>query len=257
MDSQNFDYEIRYYEYEVVDSTNRKLLQMAYEGAKEGTVVLANKQTDGRGRRGRTWESPEGDGIYMSLLLQPKIPNDACSMLTLVMALSITESLRELTNLPIQIKWPNDLVIKGKKLAGILTEMHFDEEGQSFLIVGVGINLKSNQMDKKLQEKATGLFEESKDTLDRQHVIDDIMEKFSGYYQKFLIQQNLGYLKETYESYLVNRQEKVCILQEEMKKIGVALGIREDGALIVQYETKEKEYIYAGEVSVRGVYGYV
>ena len=147
--------------YDSVDSTNLRIKQMGDEGAPEGTLAVADKQTAGRGRRGRSWDSPSGSSIYMSLLLRPKIEPDQAPMLTLVMALSVAEGIMDCGdscgNPDVKIKWPNDIVYQGKKLCGILTEMSADMDQIHYVIVGIGINVQMTDFPKEIQNTATSL----------------------------------------------------------------------------------------------------
>ena len=126
---------------EITGSTNLDIKELAMNGAEEGTVVQADMQTAGRGRRGRSWVSEKGDSLLFSVLLRPDIAPDKASQITLLMALAVTKVLRESYGIAAMIKWPNDIVINGKKVCGILTEMYPGMDGKYFIIVGCGINV--------------------------------------------------------------------------------------------------------------------
>ena len=150
--------------YDVTDSTNLRIRQLGDEGAPHGTLAVADRQTAGRGRRGRSWESPAGSSIYMSVLLRPEIPPDKAAMLTLVMACSVAEGIRgcleqEVSGeIPrVQIKWPNDIIINGKKLVGILTEMSSQIDYINHVTVGVGINVNMTEFPEAISQTATSL----------------------------------------------------------------------------------------------------
>lgn len=136
-----------------IDSTNIRAKQLAENGVSTGTLVVADRQTAGRGRRGRGWESPSGCSIYMSILLRPEFLPAKAPMLTLVMAYSVTESLRACTGLDLRIKWPNDIVLNGKKLVGILTEMSTEIDYINHVVIGVGINVNMDSFQKILQRQ--------------------------------------------------------------------------------------------------------
>lgn len=246
---------IRYYEQ--LDSTNTKISELALEGAEHGTVVVADCQTAGKGRRGRIWESPAGDNIYMSVLLRPRFETDKAPMLTLVMACSVAEALRRRGFSDVQIKWPNDLVISGKKLCGILTEMHLQGSEIDHVVVGVGVNVNTTSFPEELVDKATSLFLECGKLIDKEEIIVDILEIFVEMYERFAKAGDLKFLQEDYNSILVNRDKEVCILEPENEYMAYALGINEKGELLVQLEDGTVKQVYAGEVSVRGVYGYI
>ena len=139
------------------DSTNAHAKRLAEEGAVHGTLVVANAQTAGRGRKGRVWQSPPGKNLYFSLLLREGILPQKAAMLTLVMGLSVQEAITKHCGAETAIKWPNDIVLGDKKLAGILTEMHFDENSIPYVIIGTGVNIKPQDFPAELADKATYL----------------------------------------------------------------------------------------------------
>lgn len=246
---------IRYYEQ--LDSTNNKASELALQGAEHGTVVVADSQTAGKGRRGRVWNSPAGDSIYLSVLLRPSFETDKAPMVTLVMAYSVAEALRKRGIVDVQIKWPNDLVISGKKICGILTEMHLQGSEIDHVVVGVGVNVNSTAFPEELVDKATSLFLQCGKLLNKERLIVDIVEIFMKMYDRFAKTGNLKFLQEAYNAMLVNKDREVCILEPENEYMAYALGINEKGELLVRLEDDTVKQVYAGEVSVRGVYGYI
>lgn len=243
--------------YPETDSTNLRIKQMGDEGAAHGTLAVADLQTAGRGRRGRSWSSPAGSSIYMSILLRPEISPDKAPMLTLVMASSVAEGIKECTGLPVQIKWPNDIIINGKKLVGILTEMSTQIDYINHVTVGVGINVNMKEFPDEIKETATSLFLESGNVVRRAPLIASIMRRFEENYARFLETEDLSLLMEAYGSLLINKDREVMILGAKEQYKATALGINPEGELIVRREDGTEEAVYAGEVSVRGVYGYV
>ena len=247
--------------YDSVDSTNLRIKQMGDEGAPEGILAVADKQTAGRGRRGRSWDSPSGSSIYMSLLLRPKIEPDQAPMLTLVMALSVAEGIMDCGdscgNPDVKIKWPNDIVYQGKKLCGILTEMSADMDQIHYVIVGIGINVQMTDFPKEIQNTATSLKLVTGKTLLRNELLAKVLEEFEVLYEQFVSAESLKNLKVEYESRLANKDNRVNVLAPSGAWQGICLGIKEDGALLVQREDGKVEEVIAGEVSVRGIYGYV
>ena len=240
---------------DVVDSTNEWAKAEAGKNAPEGSVFLADEQTAGKGSRGRSWASPPGTSVYMSLLLRPQLSSpEKIPMITLVLGLSAAQGIRAVSGVSAGIKWPNDVVSRGRKLCGILTELH---PQSSAVIAGIGINVNTQAFPKELEDRASSLFLESGSAVDREEVIKAVLEAFSRNYRLFLQTEDLRLLKEDYEELLVNRQEEVRILGEE-EYTGTALGIDSCGELLVRRsDTLCVEKIRAGEVSVRGVYGYV
>lgn len=243
--------------YKETDSTNVRVKKLAERGAAHGTLVVADSQKAGRGRRGREWESPAGRNICMSLLLRPKVEPMKAPMLTLVMAVSAAEAVREKENLPAQIKWPNDLVIETKKICGILTEMHVEKNQVDYVIIGVGINANVEGFHEELRDRATSLYLETGEVVNRAELIACIIEKFEKNYEKFLKEKNLAFLQERYNEMLVNKDRQVRVLEPENEYNAYALGINETGELLVRREDGREEVVFAGEVSVRGIYGYV
>lgn len=245
------------YYYNETDSTNIRAKQLGEEGAPHGTLAVADQQNAGRGRRGRGWESPKGCSIYMSILLRPEIPPVKAPMLTLVMALSVAEGLKESTGLDVEIKWPNDIVLNGKKLVGILTEMSTEIDYINHVVIGVGINVNMTGLPEELSGKATSLRLETGRIVKRSPIIAAVMRSFEKNYSLFLETQDLEKMQEEYNSLLVNREKEVRILGAKEQYNAYALGVNKEGELLVRRGDGTTEAVFAGEVSVRGVYGYV
>ena len=243
--------------FEELDSTNIRINELARDGAEHGTVVVADKQTAGKGRRGRTWESPSGTNLYFSILLRPEIATDKAPMMTLIMAYSVAKVLREGWDLQTEIKWPNDLVISGKKICGILTEMALDGSEIAHVVVGTGINVNMTEFPEELQDKATSLYLEGKKLFDRKKLLNEVLKEFWKQYNKFLEAQDLSYMREAYNEILVNRNREVLVLEPGNEYQAIAHGINDTGELLVKRVDGSEAVVYAGEVSVRGVYGYV
>lgn len=239
------------------DSTNVRARKLGENGAAHGTLVVAEQQTAGRGRRGRGWESPAGSSIYMSLLLRPEFLPNKAPMLTIVMAYSVATALREQTGLDFRIKWPNDIVLNGKKVVGILTEMSTEIEYINHVVIGVGINVNTEAFPEEICATATSIRRESGKTWRRAELIAAILRQFEVQYERFVKEEDLAYLREAYDAVLVNCNREVRILGEKDGYRAVALGIDDQGELLVRKEDGTVTSVYAGEVSVRGIYGYV
>lgn len=242
---------------EETGSTNIDAKRLIEEGAAEGTLVIADKQTAGRGRRGRAWESPKGTSIYMSLALKPSYSPNKASMVTLVMALSVAKAIRKSINLPALIKWPNDIVIAKKKVCGILTEMNTELDYIHSVVIGVGINVNIESFPEEIRETATSLFLEKGQKITRAQLVADVMECFEKDYGRFQEKEDLRELLEEYNSLLINQGEKVKVMDPKKEWEGTARGINEKGELLVEDQSGQVVEVYAGEVSVRGLYGYV
>ena len=244
------------YHFETIDSTNKKAKELATAGAEHGTLVTADAQQAGIGRRGRSWSSEKGTGIYMSMLLRPRIATDKASMLTLVAALAVESAIAETLQCKPMIKWPNDIVLNKKKICGILTELALNGTEIDYVVIGIGINANNKEFPEEIVQTASSLFLELNEEIDTELLITEVWNRFVVYYEQFLETEDLTLLKEEYEKALVNKEEKVKVLDPLGEYIGVAKGITNTGELIVDTEG-EIRYVSSGEVSVRGIYGYV
>ncbi|MCR4610537.1 MAG: biotin--[acetyl-CoA-carboxylase] ligase [Lachnospiraceae bacterium] len=270
-----------YKHYDSVASTNDLAKQLINDDCPEGTVLYTDEQTDGKGRSGRVWTSGKCDSIATSLVLYPTLPEDAISCITLVAALSVRSAIKRFCGLDCQIKWPNDIVYSNKKICGILTERIFID-GKSAVIVGIGVNVRNEHFPEELEDKATSILKEVLSEKEEMHNIlkgdndeaynDDVVyvlkegdntallhliwDRFNEYYDIFVKTGNMASLVERYNSHLIN-VGRVVKADDVMGPIkGVALGINDNGELAIS-TGKGKMYISAGEVSVRGLYGYV
>mgnify|MGYP002597288012 FL=1 len=243
--------------YDETDSTNTRAKELGEKGAEHGTLVIADRQNAGKGRRGRSWESPEGTSIYMTILLRPDMMPVKAPQMTLLMAIAATKGIGQVAGLEARIKWPNDIVsLSGKKLCGILTEMSAEIDYINYVVIGIGVNVNQDSFPQEIKERATSLYLELGHKVQRSQLIAAIMESFEECYEKFMETEDLSGLMEAYNSLLVNRGREVKILEPGHEYTGTALGINEKGELLVETEEDIKE-VYAGEVSVRGIYGYV
>ena len=243
--------------YEEIGSTNTEINRLADAGKPHGTLAVADCQTGGKGRRGRNWVSPSGSNIYMSILLRPEIAPDKASMLTLVMALAVSKAIDEVCDVKTQIKWPNDILLSQRKIVGILTEMTAEPDYISHVVIGVGINTNQEELPEEIRANATSLFLETGEKTDRASIVERTMYYFEQEYASFMEKGNLELLVEDYNERLVNRNRAVRVLEPGNEYEGTAEGINASGELLVIRKDGTKEQVYAGEVSVRGIYGYV
>lgn len=242
--------------FDILDSTQEYAKKLAKEQNVHGTLIMAETQTAGKGRRGRVWQSPKSTTISMSLCLEPKMQTDHVAGLTLVMALAVAEAVREVADARPQIKWPNDIVLNGKKICGILTEMIFKEHGYA-VIIGVGVNVNTEAFPEEICEIAGSIKLETGKEIERETLIASVMKYFEIYYEQYEKTENLSLLKEQYESMLANKGREVYVLDPKAPYKGVARGINSNGNLLVVREDGTEIEVYSGEVSVRGLYGYV
>ena len=248
------------YHFEIIDSTNKKAKELALEGCSHGTLVTADAQEAGIGRRGREWASEKGTGIYMSMVLRPEIDTEHAHMLTLAAAMAVQQALAKVTvcdgNLEFKIKWPNDIVINKKKICGILTELSLKGREVDFVIVGIGINVNNKSFPEEIAQTASSLYLEMGQQVDKELLISETWKQFAVYYEQFLQTEDISLFKEEYEAALINKGKQVKVLDPLGEYMGIAKGITDIGELIVDTEGEEK-YVSSGEVSVRGIYGYV
>lgn len=247
---------------EETGSTNNDAKAYAEQGAEHGTTVVSDKQTAGKGRRGRVWQSPAGRNTYFSVLLKPDFAPDRASMVTLVMALGVVQAIEEITKLPAQIKWPNDIVINRKKVVGMLTEMSVTPEMNEiqYVVVGVGTNVNASSIDEfpeEIRQMATSLRMEAGHLVNRAELTESMFRHFEENYEIFLETLDLSGLMDEYQKHLINVGAQVRVLDPAGEYCGISRGINAEGELLVQRENGELVNVYAGEVSVRGLYGYV
>ena len=243
--------------FDTIDSTNTKAQELAEKGYQSGTLVVADKQESGKGRRGRSWVSPSGTGIFMTLMIKPDINPNNASMLTLVAALAVAKAITSVTGEEAMIKWPNDIVVNGKKVCGILTEMNAQFDYINHIVVGIGINVHNESFPKEISQMASSLMiEAGGKRFHRAQIIAETMSYFEQYYDTFLKTQDLSALVREYDKLLVNRNKSVRVLDPKEPFDGKAMGITPKGELIVD-TWESRKLVSSGEVSVRGIYGYV
>mgnify|MGYP000800366991 FL=1 len=243
--------------FDTIDSTNIKAQELAEKGYQSGTLVVADKQESGKGRRGRSWVSPSGTGIFMTLMIKPDINPNNASMLTLVAALAVAKAITSVTGEEALIKWPNDIVVNSKKVCGILTEMNAQFDYINHIVVGIGINVHNESFPEEISQMASSLMiEAGGKRFHRAQIIAETMSYFEQYYDTFLKTQDLSALVREYDELLVNRNKSVRVLDPKEPFDGKAMGITPKGELIVD-TWESRKLVSSGEVSVRGIYGYV
>lgn len=243
--------------YESLASTNLQAKLDAENGAREGTLIVADMQTAGRGRKGRAWSSPAGANIYFTLILKPHFAVELASMVTLVMGLAVAEGIRESCSAETWIKWPNDIVVNGKKICGMLAEMSVEKEYIHYIVMGVGINVEKQVFPPEAASVAGTLQEECGERLSRANLLVGVIKAFESCYEIFLREGSFAPLAERYNALLVNKDREVRVLDPKGEYRGMARGINDTGELLVELEDGTVTPVYAGEVSVRGLYGYV
>ncbi|MCI5641404.1 MAG: biotin--[acetyl-CoA-carboxylase] ligase [Lachnospiraceae bacterium] len=246
-----------------IDSTNLRAKQLAELGEPEGMLVVADKQTAGRGRRGRGWTSEAGVGIYMSYILRPSLPPSKVSGVTLVTALAMCQAISQVCGVQPLIKWPNDVILDGKKVCGILTEMSSEIQYVHYAVTGIGVNANQTEFAEDIREHATSIYLQTGKRVPRAELTAAFAKSFGEYYAVFERDGNLRSLVEEYDHILANRDKEVLVyhgMVEDAKPEdiarGIARGINEDGSLLVEIDGT-LQAVRSGEVSIRGVNGYV
>ena len=237
-----------HWEYEV-NSTNTLALKLAEEGAPEGTLVVCESQKHGRGRLGRDWISQPETGIYMSLILRPTFVPMKAQCITFISAIALTETLQEMFGLDAKIKWPNDVMIHGKKTAGILTELRAEMESIHYIIVGIGINANNNRFPKDLRNKVTSLSLEMKEKVPRVQFLQSLLRALERWYLITLSEHP----EDTFErwrdlSCTVGNRVEVNVGDKILK--GVATRLESNGSLCVKLDSGEEKEILAGDVTM-------
>jgi BirA family biotin operon repressor/biotin-[acetyl-CoA-carboxylase] ligase len=231
-----------------IDSTNRVAMELGSANEPEGTVVLAEEQTSGRGRAGRTWHSERGTGIYVTLLLRPKISPVLAPLLTMMAGISARAAIQAQTGLAIDLKWPNDLLLDGKKLGGILTEMHAEPSQVRFVIVGIGINANQEKFPSELTSIATSLRSQSGRSISRMELLVRLLLEFETDYNRFLREGAASVTQrfEAVSSYARGKRVQVSNGMESYS--GVTAGLSPEGLLRVEREGGNVVTVIAGDV---------
>ena len=233
------------------DSTNTRAKILAEEDAPEGTVVIAEKQTKGRGRKGRSWLSPEGDGIYMSVILRPDMPPFEAPRITLLTAVAVAEALLSQVQLPLRIKWPNDILINGKKIAGILTEISSEMDIIDYIVVGLGLNVNtpSDHFSGDLKKQSTSVLIETGETFPRVRLVQAFLHWFEKYYEILK--------KEGFTSVIERWHELADIIGRKIRVDGIGktysgevLNVDDDGVLILKDDNGDTHRIISGDVTL-------
>lgn len=237
---------------ETVTSTQKIAQTLANEGAEEGTIVVAEQQTNGRGRMARQWYSPSGTGIWMSLIIRPNIAVQATPQLTLLTAVAIVQAIEEITPLKPDIKWPNDILINGKKLVGILTELQAEADRVHSIIIGTGINVNQSITDfpEELHHVATSIHLETDKQWDRAQLIQEILLKFENLYSLYLA-QGFRPIKLLWEGYAVSLQKPITARTINGTVEGKAIGINDAGVLLIQTSDGSVKQIYSADIELQ------
>ena len=235
--------------FDTLDSTNAKAYQLALDGAEEGEVVIAESQEKGKGRLGRQWVSPPFLNLYLSVILRPKIPPHQASLITLMAAVATADAIREFSGLAPLIKWPNDILLQGRKVAGLLNEIHSEIDRIHFVILGVGVNLNAdeNTLPKEIRGVATSLKIEMGQMISRKAFLPFFLQELERWYSIF-IHGGSAVILEAWRgrAHLQGRRVRVASFGETLT--GTAIDVDSDGALILETADGERKRVVAGDV---------
>jgi BirA family biotin operon repressor/biotin-[acetyl-CoA-carboxylase] ligase len=237
--------------FHTIDSTNSKAYELALGGAQEGEVVIAESQEKGRGRLARHWFSPPFSNLYLSVILRPPIPPHQASLITLMAAVATADAIKNFSGLRPLIKWPNDILLKDRKVAGLLNEIHSEADRIHFVILGIGVNLNvdGKMFPKEIRAVATSLKSEMGQTISRKAFLQFLLQELEGWYSVFMKEGGDAILKAWKDrAHIKGRQVKVASFGETL--VGVAVDVDSDGALILKTEEGQKR-IVAGDVEYR------
>ncbi len=235
--------------FHTLESTNSQAYELAIQGAEEGEVVIAESQSKGRGRLGRIWFSPPYLNLYLSVILRPEIPPHQASLITLMAAVAAVEAIEIYSGLRPLIKWPNDILMNGRKMAGLLNEIKSEADRIHFVILGIGINLNIDQkmFPKEIQTLATSLKEETGKVVSRKTFVAYLLQELEKWYNIFLEEGKTAILKSWRRwAQIKGKQVKITSFGETMR--GTAINVDSDGALIIETEDGERKRVVAGDI---------
>lgn len=239
-----------------IDSTNTYTAGLAREGAPEGTTVIADSQSGGKGRLGRSWVSPPGVNLYLSVLLRPPVSAAVAPQLNLLAAIAVADAIRETTPLSPAIKWPNDILVAEKKVCGILAEMQTDTSGLQAVILGIGVNINAppSAFPEELRDKASSLLIASGQTTDRALFTASLLTHLEKSYVLWL-QEGFSTLRARWERYATHTLGKrISVAVPEGTVVGMVLGLDTDGGLLVRDDKGKQHRLLVGDVTVLGGY---
>lgn len=239
------------YYFDKVSSTNDEAKIKAFNDEKEGTIIIAEEQYEGKGRQGKSWASARGTGLWMSVILKPNILPTQAAQLTLITGISLCRAIKKSTNLEVYIKWPNDIVINRKKVSGTLTEMSAEIERTKFVIIGIGININTEEFPYELEKKATSLKLETGKTYERREIVSNVLEELENVYLQYIKTNSFVPFKEEYKNLCINMNKDVKLKYKNNEIIAKTIDISDSGELIVKDNNNQNLNIFSGEVSIR------
>ncbi|MCA0985754.1 biotin--[acetyl-CoA-carboxylase] ligase [Guptibacillus algicola] len=236
--------------YPSVETTQFIAHNLAHEGIQDGAIVVADEQTAGKGRLGRSWHSPKGSGIWTSIILRPKLPPQRAPQFTLIAAVSVVQAIRKQTGLEAEIKWPNDILINGKKIVGILTELQAEADQIKSVIIGMGINVNAAKEDFPSDlTTATSLKIESGEDVNRAALLASILNELEVLYTEYM-ENGFRMIKLLWESYAISLGRKIKARTLNGVIEGLAKGITEEGVLLLESDDGEVHHIYSADIEI-------
>jgi BirA family biotin operon repressor/biotin-[acetyl-CoA-carboxylase] ligase len=239
----------RIYHFFKVDSTNRVALDLGHAGEPEGAVVLAEEQTAGRGRAGHVWHSERALGIYVTLLLRPKLSPVQAPLLTMMAGLAAHAAIQAQTGATVDLKWPNDLLIGGKKVGGILTEMHAEPAQVKFVIVGIGLNVNQEKFPGELAAIATSLRAETGKSQSRLELLVRLLREFESGYNRFLAEGAAPVVERFAATSSYTQGKHVRVANGKDSFTGITAGLAPEGLLLVRQDSGQVVPVIAGDVA--------
>ena len=230
-------------------STNTLAMDLAHKGAAEGTVVIAEAQTGGKGRLGRSWASPQGN-LYLSVILRPAVPVHKAPLITLMGAVAVAAAVREQVKVPAGIKWPNDILIDGKKVSGLLTEMSAEPDRIRHIVLGIGVNVNRDvrELAPDVRRTATTLAAAAGAPVDRTSFAKALLARLDHWYQRFL--KNEAEVIEAWKELNVTLGSRVAVTGAGAKLEGLARGVDAEGRLIIKLDDGTLRQVSAGDVTI-------
>ena len=242
------------FHFETIDSTNNYAKKIALEEL-DGTVIISEEQTKGRGRVGRQWRSKSGEGIWMSIILKPDMIPQKAPFITLIAGASIVKALNKL-GVETFIKWPNDIIINNKKVAGILTELSTEVDKINYIVLGIGINVKTIEFSQEISNIATSLYKEGH-KVSRVDIVRNILEEFERLYLQYINHDLKDEILDICRKHSAIIGKDIYVIMNGEKDLVKCLDINKDGNLVIKNNENVIKEIMSGEVSIRGVEGYV
>lgn len=247
LDTRSFGRHLVYVE--AIDSTQRLAAELAAEGAREGDAVLSELQTAGRGRMGRSWHSPPGKGLWCSIILRPSLPLTQAPLLTFLAAVAVCRSIRRSAGVPAMIKWPNDILVDGKKVCGILLESHAEGEHIRHVVagIGIGVNLEKSDYPSELASIATSLRIEAGRPIDREALLADLMKELESLYELFLA-EGFQPIRALWEALNCTVGRQIRVREASGTVEGTAEGMDPDGGLVVRLSDGSTVKLFSGDI---------